>query len=543
MRSLLLIVLSLTLASDTFAQTPAPTGSHVGAEARKEVRTKREFIKLTPSRQHAAKPNAAQPNAENFKLSYFNETLPTFDWVAPAFYGEYVLIDLGQRFTLPAESGFVDSVRIYFDTAWGARLAVSLYADTLFETGAGAFHLMNDFGEVEPYGSAVIEAEGITPKSWVTIDMGRAAVPKEFFVRITPEDDGIDYISWYTLRTEQEPLRARTTENSRSAFYGIAGQNYTTAILDSTFFSIETDEVLIGDFWIEVFVSVGDDPVPSSRDTLRNYDITKPSTYVEAPGVQGNVAYTGFGERFTLSGESGYLDSIRIHFGAVSGDVLQIGIFRDELRTNTRGTFHLADYSFDGLIAVFELDISGMQDATDFWVTFPTDHLPIPKEFHVGIGANPLTQGSDEYTSSFRLIGEAHYGQEPSIDSRSDILLTEDFFTFTTDIFDGFFTLGGRSLGINFHIDAVVDQTPSSVKTAVSRSMEVYPNPVSSAGVLHIPAADPGSTITLYDMLGSQVFRAEHTTTNVTLPAISAGVYSLVLTNKKGTQTQKIIVR
>lgn len=247
MRSLLLFVLSLTLASSAFAQMPASTGSHVGAEAR----TKREFIKLTPNRQPAS-----QPNAENFKLSYFDASLPTFQWVAPAAYGEYVLIDLGQRFTLPAESGFVDSVRIYFDTAWGARLAVILYPDSLYETGAGAFHLMNDFVEVETYGGAVIESEAIQPKSWVTFDMGHAPVPKEFFVRITPEDDGIEYISWYSLQTEQEPVRARTTENSRAAFYGSFGNVLMSAILDSTFYSLETDEILIGDFWMEAFVSV-----------------------------------------------------------------------------------------------------------------------------------------------------------------------------------------------------------------------------------------------------------------------------------------------
>lgn len=246
MRSLLLFILSLAFTASVHAQAPVRSDRHVGAEARHRS----EFMKLVEENQQVA-----QPAAESMKLSYFDRSLPTFQWVAPAIYGDYVLIDLGQRFTLPVANGFVDSVRIYFDTAWGARLAVSLFADTLYETGAGEFHLMNDFGTTEPYGGATIEAESIAPKSWVTINMAHAAVPKEFFVRITPENDGTEYISWYAIQTEQEPTRARTAENSRSAFYGVAGQQYTTAILDSTFTSLENDQILIGDFWIEAFVS------------------------------------------------------------------------------------------------------------------------------------------------------------------------------------------------------------------------------------------------------------------------------------------------
>ncbi len=278
--------------------------------------------------------------------------------------------------------------------------------------------------------------------------------------------------------------------------------------------------------------------------TLRNYDITKPSTFVEAPGVQGEYAYTGFGERFTLPGESGYLDSIRIHFDSVSGDILQIGIFRDEIRENARGTFHLADYSFFGLIARFELDISAMQDLRDFWVTFPTDHLPIPKEFHIGIGANPLVQGSDEYTSMFKLIGEAHYDQPPTIDSRSDILLTQDFLTFTTDVFDGFFTFNTLPLGINFHIDAVVDQEPSSVARDESSSLEIYPNPATSNGVLNLANANGVSSIALFDVLGNKVARyGPQASTSVMLPTLASGVYSVVIADGSGTRTQKLIIR
>lgn len=307
MRSLLLFVLTLALTSSTtLAQMPVTSSSHVIGG---EVGRSRDVFKLTPRQP------LFQPSSETLKLSYFDANLPTFDWVAPAIYGDYVLLDLGQRFTLPTASGFVDSVRIYFDTAWGARLGISLYADSLYDTGLGEFHLMNDFTNPEPYGSAIIEAESILPESWVTIDMGHAAVPKEFFVRVSPENDGVDYIAWYALRTEQEPVRARTAENSRSAFFGVVGQNYTTAILDSTFLSLETEEILIGDFWIEAFVSFDNSsvaepstasfrlfPNPVAHNAVLNVQDQTPVTRVQifnTLGVQV-MEHTGRDTRFEL---------------------------------------------------------------------------------------------------------------------------------------------------------------------------------------------------------------------------------------------------
>jgi hypothetical protein len=281
-----------------------------------------------------------------------------------------------------------------------------------------------------------------------------------------------------------------------------------------------------------------------TQTTLSNYNIERPKVWIEAPGVQGDVAYTGLGERFTLAAETGYLDSIRIHFDSVSGDIIQIGIFKDIVTTNERGTFHLADYSFFGLIARYELDISAMQDLRDFWVTFPTDHIEVPKEFHVGIGANPLSSGSDEYTSMFRLMGEPHYGQNPTIDSRSDILLTQDFVNFTTDVFDGFFTSGGRPLGMNFHIDAVVEQTVSSVKREVATALNVFPNPALPNGALHVTGAEGIISIQIYDVLGNEVMRQVGSDGEpLTLPSLSAGVYSLIVRSDAGTHSQKLIIQ
>jgi hypothetical protein len=217
---------------------------------------------------------ARKPADQSIKLSYFDLNNPAFNgWDAPAMYGETYVIDLAQRFTLPTNSGYVDSVRIYFVDAEGARLSISLFADTLYNSGNGIFHLMNDFSDPLPYGQTEIETAAILPNTWVTIDMGHAAVPKEFFVRVSPEDDGIDYISDYTLRTEREALRARTTENSRSAFFGYdADDNRVSAILDSTFTSNTSGEILIGDFWMEAFVTVDGASVSSiSHGTSQLY--------------------------------------------------------------------------------------------------------------------------------------------------------------------------------------------------------------------------------------------------------------------------------
>lgn len=256
-----------------------------------------------------------------------------------------------------------------------------------------------------------------------------------------------------------------------------------------------------------------------SSVTLSKYDINKPPVWIEAPGVQDPWAYTGFGERFTLASDGGFLDSIRIHFDSVAGDLIQIGVLHDVIRETSRGTFHLADYSFFGLIAQYTIEITDLPSTRDFWITIPTEHLPVPKEFHIGVGANAVAQGSDEYTSMFRLAGEPHFGQNATVDSRSNILLTQDFSSFTTDVFDGFFTSNGRPLGIDFHIDAVVELAAASVEQSGAATTAIYPNPVASGGELHVGQSD-ASLLVLYDVLGNELFRAESWTGSVKLPML-----------------------
>jgi hypothetical protein len=279
----------------------------------------------------------------------------------------------------------------------------------------------------------------------------------------------------------------------------------------------------------------------SQTRTISYYDITKPAVWIENPGVQGDKAYTGFGQRFTLNSSSGYLDSIRIHFDSVSGDVLQVGVFRDYIGETSRGTFHLADYSFTGLLARTEIDLTDLDSLRDFWVTIPMEHLAVPKEFHIGVGANQITNGSDEFTSMFRLMGERHIGQEATLDSRSDILLTQNFADFTTDIFDGFFNFSGQSLGIDFHIDAVVDENTSSVKHISDLAFVVYPNPATTGSKLHVNGLDATSTIVLYNALGVEVTRwsAGEANAVLNLPDVPPGFYTIA----SGTSTAKLLIK
>ena len=164
---------------------------------------------------------------------YYDPGTPQHSWPVESNWGSFVMFGLSERVTLPADSGYVDSVSILFNQV-SDTVHVLLVSDTLFTTSVGPFHLMNDNDPLAPiYASAVIAPPFPAGPTTLTVPFPHVFVPKEFHVLIAPSAYSSDYPQ-FSIIGDSEGIRARTPEISRSGFFAIGTNNLVfVSVLDS----------------------------------------------------------------------------------------------------------------------------------------------------------------------------------------------------------------------------------------------------------------------------------------------------------------------
>ncbi|HZV12220.1 MAG TPA: T9SS type A sorting domain-containing protein [Candidatus Kapabacteria bacterium] len=258
----------------------------------------------------AASVNAPNPqppfvaNPSTISLSYYNDSLPVFDWIFPALYNPFAIGAFGERMTLPTDSGYVDSVAVRIDSAAGDSIIIALVPDTLFNVGGGRlFNLMNVFQTpFKFFFFKKIAVPSVRIDSFTVITTNHVKVSKDFFVFVAP--NGIftgDPPSGWSFKTsailkltgDVEPTRTRTTDNTRSAFIGVlqTGQ-VLSAILDSTFVIYSTNAIAFTNFYATAFVDtagaagVKDGITPSANIAISDY----PNPFASSTQLKINTA-------------------------------------------------------------------------------------------------------------------------------------------------------------------------------------------------------------------------------------------------------------
>jgi hypothetical protein len=276
---------------------------------------------------------------------------------------------------------------------------------------------------------------------------------------------------------------------------------------------------------------------------LSYYDSSRSSTILEVPFLNGSTVAVGMGQRFTHQNNFAYLDSIRVHFDAVDGDRLLVVIFSDSIVSSSGADLHYVNTGMTGELARLELDIEGLVGLKDFWHTITIPHVRVPKDFHVMIF--PIQTSLEEFSSKFFIVGEMHLDQGPSSDSRSDVMITSDLITYTPRLLDGYYNYLGNPLGVDIHMDAFVDITSSSVRSAAEISTAVYPNPIVSNGILHVEHSSAISSISIRNILGAEMLRWTGLSPDMQLPlnGLSPGAYQVLITGETGQSTEMILVQ
>ncbi len=215
-----------------------------------------------------------------------------------------------------------------------------------------------------------------------------------------------------------------------------------------------------------------------------------------------------YGERITLPGTSGLLDSLQVTLDTIVGDSVMVYLIPDTLYSTATGDVHLMNI-FDPntqtyLIGyIHQSDVHGLTT-----VTFPMSHTAIGTQ-NFWIAVEPHFDAvANSFTSVFRIIGdsEAIRGRTPD-NCHSGFLAIVNSNQFFSGSFDStFIGAGGAAIYSNFYIKAFVSASGSSVSNNSNEKdrLGAYPNPASNS-ILFEGIASGISNIEFLDVLGRSV--------------------------------------
>jgi hypothetical protein len=269
MKQLLLLLLLLSLAGTASAQTV--TVSPISREA----------IAVDPSwtLSQDMKPfpiAAANPQGEDLKLSYFNADGTIIPWQAawqpdpntPAF----IVAGYSQRFTLPTQSGFLDSIHIVFsqviEDVAGGQINVFIVKDEVVEpTGAGIDKHLPELTQTGILASAALPAAAFAGVQNITLTLktNHLEVPQHFHVFLSPSVINNTYSARFVIPGDVKENTPTTTENSRSTFLYFNNTNPFIDLMDN-FFQVSGNDVAVN-FAMEAFVNVETGSVASNLTT------------------------------------------------------------------------------------------------------------------------------------------------------------------------------------------------------------------------------------------------------------------------------------
>jgi hypothetical protein len=260
-----------------------------------------------------------------------------------------------------------------------------------------------------------------------------------------------------------------------------------------------------------------------------------------------NFVVLGYGQRFTLPTETGFLDSLHIQIMQVvedvSGGAFNIFITKDEIVPSQKGgpDQHLPVLTTDGVISSAGVPAAVFQGATNVNLTLKTDHVEVPKEFFVFM--TPAVIGNT-YSCRFVIPGETKTGVATTTENSRSVIFYRNGATPFLEVMDNFFQVSGQNVAVNFGIDAFVDVEAGSVARTSTSAATMFPNPVASSGTLNIQHNEQINSIRIVNMLGNEMQSWSGKSTNVKLSTsdLAKGIYNVIVNTENGVTTEKLIV-
>ncbi|MDP4199610.1 MAG: choice-of-anchor D domain-containing protein [Bacteroidota bacterium] len=228
---------------------------------------------VAPARQAGFAPLGATDS-----ISYFDGTAPAHDWLFPFQAGNLYAVAAAERFTLPNDSGYLDSLNFLLDRIVGDSLTIAIYPDTVITTAGGPFHFVNIFSSTaKPFAALTIPAPQASGAVNLKFRFPHVLVTKNFhvvlFPRVVASGTNLTATSQFIIRADSEAVHTPSLSNAHSTFIGInlQGGTRTTGIMDGYFTPTGNALPLYLNFAITAWAQ-SNAPVPTLSLSRTSYD-------------------------------------------------------------------------------------------------------------------------------------------------------------------------------------------------------------------------------------------------------------------------------
>lgn len=271
------------------------------------------------------------------------------------------------------------------------------------------------------------------------------------------------------------------------------------------------------------------------------FDANLPTWAWGGNGRYSNYLFLEIGERITLDGDGGFVDSVSVFLDSVSRDSVHVSLYPDTLYDVGGGRFyHLLNF-FSATVAPYAATaIQSIAVHKPSWVTVPFPHVKVPKTFFVML--TPTDDGA-KITNFFLWRTDKEAPRSVLPDNARSAAIMGDFNTGMTysRLLDGLITLQGDSVPLftNFYTTVYADPNQSSVAALLTpdATLDIYPNPANSSSFVKVSGVGANAKLTIRDMLGRTQWSASGSTLSngpVRIPVseLPAGAYQIELTDR-----------
>ncbi|MBI5648395.1 MAG: putative Ig domain-containing protein [Ignavibacteriae bacterium] len=200
-----------------------------------------------------AAPLGTQPPAPaagtTVAMKYHDITLPRFNWQMPRDYGSFMNLMLFQRFTLPNNAGFLDSMQVFISALTPGSVSFRVYPAVPANFGSSTFYVPQFSPAID---SLFIPSTAIAQNAWNTIVFNGKTVPKEFFISVEFTLTG-GTNNTVTVAGDFHELPARTLEKTRVIMLNTSGGDLQLATLDSTLVESGTQKPIFSYLYMTAF--------------------------------------------------------------------------------------------------------------------------------------------------------------------------------------------------------------------------------------------------------------------------------------------------
>ena len=257
-RLLLVTVLALGIAASAAAQSISPR-IPTDAEVRALTAT------ATPSVLLGSMPQPMKKTAEVVGVYYHDTQIQPFIWRVPTNYTSFQSLWVGQRFTLPAAEGVLDSILVFIRELPIGEIRFVAMKDILRQkvtTDTAKYHFADYF--TLPQGSGVVDtarvsAFDIDSTKYTKVDFNAKSVGQEFHIIMQPTAAGgiSNMFGTFTDSYDAKPADINPTDD-RSHMVITTGTSAYVLFMDQIFRNpTDTSRRLMPNFYMVAFGRIG----------------------------------------------------------------------------------------------------------------------------------------------------------------------------------------------------------------------------------------------------------------------------------------------